>query len=195
MTTRTPSVASSIVSAVFTLTLVVSASTSAWAAPPAAAIKNSDYRLLTETSTISSDWSETALYDLSRTLEFNAAVVGIEYPDQAGYVLLLFTMIPPEGLSSDVRVDTRTVFSAILQTPEEMERLEISSRELSRGTTVRLVGWPPTQNNGLEHVMLIESVTDIAGSKRYGLHDDNFLLKEREARLKAERDQEIAELR
>ena len=175
--------------ALATLALLLLHSTYSWAASPAGAIHNHEYRRMQELTTISSDWSATTLYDLSRSLGFDATIVAIERREGLGYMELLYTLNIPAEQRHKASFDTQKTYFAILQTPETVGRLSLPTRELSRGVQVRLVGWPKVQENGLKPMMLIDSITLKSSGVRYGLHDGNVKLKTRESRLKAARTQ------
>ncbi len=153
-------------------------STLSVAAPPQA-LTHQDAVRYHEATTISNDFSQTRSFDLTQTLEIAAKIQGVEEPKQAGYVILLFTLDLTSEQARESQLDTRQLYRAILQTPEEIDRLDISLHDFRVGDRVTLIGWPKTESGMHSAMLLIDAVVFTDDNTRISFHDENQALRDR----------------
>lgn len=116
-----------------------------------AAVSGEDALRFQELTTVTDDWSYTAMFDLERYVSVKAKVSALHIPRENGYVVIAFTLLSP-------RLSGQQSYRAIIASKEEWQRQKLTSDVFYDGQEVILHGWPQSSVNGLNAMMLTDQI-------------------------------------
>lgn len=144
---------------------------------PIQTINSEDFARQMALGDISSDWSQTDLYDLYTQTELRVILQDIEIPD-GGVARVLFTMDLHQEVMDKANWESNHLFYAVLQISDEVNRKGFTHGSFGQGKDVILRGWPPTERNTSGSMMLVEEI-QFGNGELYRFHDANPNIKKK----------------
>lgn len=128
---------------------------------------------LRQQTEFSGDWSETDAFDLDQYVTLPVILEGLVIPEVAGNVYLWFSTTTQNTLTDQRDLPDDFRFKATLQSSGVLEKMDLSERELPRGTDAVLRGWLATDLNISGSVLLVDDIEIVGNDRTFSMHAGN----------------------
>jgi hypothetical protein len=131
-----------------------------------AATTSEEVQRFHEWTTATDDWSGTAMFDLERSVSVKARLTALHIPEGHGYVVIEFTVSSP-------RVPETHTYRSIIASKAQWQRQRPTQADFRIGQELILHGWPQTEANTFDSMMLTGEILIPASGKRLSFLQPN----------------------